>query len=56
MLLKNGGGGADDEWLFELGLSSFLLSCVQMERGSLSRSPSPRMAPWEEAAVLEPLR
>lgn len=33
-----------------------VLSCVQMERDSLSPSLSPRMAPWEEAAVLGPLR
>lgn len=33
-----------------------VLSCVQMERGSLSLSLSPLTAPWEEAAVLGPLR
>lgn len=32
------------------------LLCVQMERASPSPSRSPRMAPWEEAAVLAPLR
>lgn len=33
-----------------------MLSCVQMERGSLSLSLSPLMAPWGEAAVLGPRR